>query len=123
MPSEGHPLLIDTATIAVPADVPLTALSLMAHRREIHLARALGSRQDLGPTTNADPLAALALDVAITRRAAEDQPHLVQAALEQGSSWEEIAAALDVSAASARSTFARDDAASRANLVDDGTDR
>ncbi len=105
MPSEGRPRAIDTAVIATPADVPPVALVSMAHRRDAHLARVLGRRQDLGPTTAADPLAALALGVVITREVQQEQHLLVQAAVKQGSSWEEIAAALDIPAATVRDAF------------------
>ncbi|MFE4601168.1 hypothetical protein ACFRKE_09945 [Kitasatospora indigofera] len=105
MPSEGRPRAIDTAGIATPADVPPVALISMAHRRDAHVARTLGRRQDLGPTTAADPLAALALGVAITRGVLQEQRLLIQAAVEQGSSWEEIAAALDTPAATVRDAF------------------
>ncbi|GAA2154409.1 hypothetical protein GCM10009760_53300 [Kitasatospora kazusensis] len=105
MPSEGRPLAIDTAHIAAPADVPPAALISMVHRRDIHLARAVGHRQDLGPVTSGDPLAALALGVALTRVILLEQRLLVQAAVEQGSSWDEIAAALDEPVAEVQSAF------------------
>ncbi|WP_327075613.1 hypothetical protein OG196_43605 (plasmid) [Kitasatospora purpeofusca] len=105
MPSEGRPRAIDTAHIATPADVPPAGLISMAQRRDTHLARALGRRQDLGSTTAADPLAALALGVAITKEVLHEQRLLVQAAVEQGCSWEEIAAALDTSAITVRDAF------------------
>ncbi|MFF1908261.1 hypothetical protein [Kitasatospora sp. NPDC058218] len=105
MPSEGRPLAIDTAHIATPADVPPAALISMAHRRDTHLARALGRRQDLGSTTPADSLAALALGVAITQKVLQEQRLLVQAAVEQGCSWEEIASALDAPATTVRDAF------------------
>ncbi|GAA1234105.1 hypothetical protein GCM10009665_25460 [Kitasatospora nipponensis] len=105
MPSEARPRAIDTANIATPTDVPPAALISMAHRRDTHLARALGRRQDLGSTTAADPLAALALGVAITREVLQEQRLLVQAAVERGCSWEEIGCALDTPAATVKDAF------------------
>ncbi|WP_329501473.1 MULTISPECIES: hypothetical protein [Kitasatospora] len=120
MPSEGRPLPIDTARITAPADVPPTPLSTMAYHRDVHRARALGFRQDLGPATAADPLAALALGVTIARKAVEEQHELVQAALQQGSSWQEIAAALDVSVTEIQSRLEQDTGVAPGTDGDDG---
>ncbi|MEV7217879.1 hypothetical protein AB0O31_32890 [Kitasatospora cineracea] len=107
MPSEGRLPKIYTAPIASPSDVPAAAISSMIDRRGIHQARLADTvRPELGPATSADPISALALGVVISRQLEREQPHLVLHALRQGSSWSEIAMALDTTIAAAQASFA-----------------
>ncbi|KIQ61993.1 hypothetical protein TR51_22540 [Kitasatospora griseola] len=106
MPSEGRPRAIDTATIGTPTDVPPASVTDMADRRDRHSARLAGAVTAWGTPEASDAIAALALGVAISRAVTQDQPLLIQEALRHGSTWDRIAAALDVSPADARALYA-----------------